>query len=69
MVHDMFQVALMENMPVIKTVRGLGKKFFHIELGDGLLAQPLVELMVLELKYGKVLLQPWSPGFNPTDEL
>ena len=69
MVRDMFQVALMENMPVIKSVRGLGKNFFHIELGDGSLAQPLVELMVLELKYGKVLLQPWSPGFNPTDEL
>ena len=65
----MFQVAVMENMFVIKSVMGLGKNFFHIELGDGSLAQPLVELRVLELKYDKVLLQPWSPGFNPIDEL
>jgi hypothetical protein len=55
-------VAILENMPVIKSVRGLGKNFFHIELGNGSLAQPLVELKLLELKYGKVLLQPWSPG-------
>ena len=59
----------MENMPVIMSVRGLGKNFFHIELGNGSLAQPLVELKVLELKYGKVLLLPWSPGFNPIEEL
>ena len=69
MVRDMFQVAMLENMPAIKSVRGLGKNFFHIELGNGSLAQPLVELKVLELKYGKVLLQPWSPGFNPIEEL
>ena len=69
MVRDMFQVAVLENMPVIKSVRGLGKNFFHIELGNDSLAQPLVELKVLELKYGKVLLQPWSPGFNPIEEL
>ena len=69
MVRDMLQVAVMENMPPIKNVRGLGKNFFHIELGDGALAQPLVGLKVLELKYGKVLLQPWSPGFNPIEEL
>ena len=30
MVRDMFQVAVMENMPMIKSVRGLGKNFFHI---------------------------------------
>ena len=59
MVRDMFQVAVLENMPVIKSVRGLGKNFFHIELGNGSLAQPLAELKVLELKYDKVLLQPW----------
>ena len=69
MVRDMFQVAMLENMPVIKSVNGLGKNFFHIELGNGSLAQPWVELKVLELKYGKVLLQPWSPGFNPIEEL
>ena len=69
MVRDMLQVAVMENMPSIKSVRGLGKNFFHIELGDDSLAQPLVELKVLELKYGKVLLQPWSPGFDPSEEL
>ena len=34
MVQDMFHVAMMENMPVIKSVRGLGKNFFHIELGN-----------------------------------
>mgnify|MGYP006982070087 CR=1 FL=1 len=56
MVQDMLQLAMMENMPLIKSVRGLGKIFFHIELGDGSLAQPLVELKVLELKYDKVLL-------------
>ena len=49
-------MVVMENMPSIKSVRGLGKNFFHIELGDDLLAQPLVELKVLELKYDKVLL-------------
>ena len=59
MVRDMFQVAVLENMPMIKKVRGLGKNFFHIELGNGSLAQPLAELKVLELKYDKVLLQPW----------
>ena len=32
MVQDMFQVGVMETMPVIKSVRGLGKNFFHIEL-------------------------------------
>ena len=69
MVRDMFQVVVLENMPVMKSVRGLGKNFFHIELGNGSLAQPWVELKVLELKYGKVLLQPWSPGFNPIEEL
>ena len=69
MVRDMFQVAVLENMLVIKNVRGLGKNFFHIELGNGSLTQPLVELKVLELKYDKVLLQPWSPGFNPIEEL
>ena len=42
-VRDMFQVVVLENMPVIKSVRGLGKNFFHIELGNGSLAQPLVE--------------------------
>ena len=55
----MFEVVVLENMHVIKSFRGLGKNFFHIELGNGLFAQPLVELKVLELKYGKVLLQPW----------
>ena len=56
MVRDMLKVVVMENMPSIKTVRGLGKHFFHIELCDGTMAQPLVELKVLELKYDKVLL-------------
>ena len=62
-------MAVMENMPSIKGVRVLGKVFFHIELGDGVLAQPLVRLKVLELKYDKVLLQPWSLGFNPIEEV
>jgi hypothetical protein len=60
---------MLENMPVIKSAKGLGKNFFHIELGNGSLVQPLVQLKVLELKYGKVLLQPWSPEFNPIEEL
>ena len=38
MVQDMLQVAVLENVPLIKSVRGLGKNFFHIELGDGTLA-------------------------------
>ena len=37
-VWDMFRVAVLENMPVIKRVRGLGKNFFNIELGNGSLA-------------------------------
>ena len=49
MVQDMLQVGVMENMPSIKSVRGLGKHFFQIELGDDTLAQLLVELKVLEL--------------------
>ena len=46
----------MENMHVINSFRGLGKNFFHIEIGNGSLGQPLVEVQVLELKYNKVLL-------------
>ena len=62
-------MAVLENMHVITSFRGLGKDFFHIEFGNGSLAQPLVELKVLELKYNKVLFQPWSLGFNPIAEL
>ena len=47
---------------------GLWRNFFHIELGDDAVLGPLVEIKVLELKYGKMLLQVWSPGFNLVEE-
>ena len=56
MVQDMFQVVVLENMAVIMSFMGLGKNFFHIEIGNRSLVHTLVELKVLELKYNKVLL-------------